>query len=374
MASVGRRIPGAGRVLGTGRRRHAGHTRRGGGCDRRPGHQPGPCARVRGRQRRAAAAPSTASAHPGQRPPELPPPRGRAAGIACRLRTQPDGASGAGTAGPRIASACALSGAHPDPDTDTDTEPEPDTDSDTDTEPEPDADTEPDTDTDPEPDTDRRPVADGHRQPVPVRGEPVISVWVLAETGALAAAPPAGLVALVMLMRSRARPHGRTRARSRRARSHQQHIGQPELVLAAPVAAPSLAAESHADGVRAAGPARRPPGGCAQAMTHSPLKACSRAPSRLSRCSTTRTRPGRPTGGSGRSAARSRRRAPTGTPLLSWPSAPASPGGTARGASAGCTGRACGYATAARSPRRPTSPPSRSHTCARQPTAAGSGR
>jgi nitric-oxide synthase, bacterial len=97
----------------------------------------------------------------------------------------------------------------------------------------------------------------------------VISAWLLAETGALAAAPPGGLVALVMVVRWRARPHGRARPRSRRARSRQQHIRQPELVLAAPVAvplaapvaaplaapvaAPSLAAEGHADGWQAPG-------------------------------------------------------------------------------------------------------------------------
>ncbi len=86
----------------------------------------------------------------------------------------------------------------------------------------------------------------------------MITVWVLAETGTLAAAPSAALAALVMVTRSRARSPGRLRARSHQARSHQarshqQHIRQPEFFLAAPVAAPPLATESYADGVQAAG-------------------------------------------------------------------------------------------------------------------------
>ena len=107
----------------------------------------------------------------------------------------------------------------------------------------------------------------------------------------------------------------------------------------------------------------------------SPWTACWSARSGSSRCSTTRTGPDRPTGGSGRSAARSR---PTGT---YWH--------TTGGAGVRRPGRLAQQRTlhrpavlaqpaGARPPRghrgRRTSPPSRSCTCARRRTTAGSGR
>ena len=71
-------------------------------------------------------------------------------------------------------------------------------------------------------------------------------------------------------------------------------------------------------------------------------------PNGSSGCSTGRTTPGRQRAGSGRSAARSRRPAPTGTPRPNSSSARESPGVTAPSASAGSTGAACRCVTAAR--------------------------
>ena len=118
-----------------------------------------------------------------------------------------------------------------------------------------------------------------------------------------------------------------------------------------------------------------PAGRSLRAMTRSPWTACWPAPSSSSRCSTARTALGPP----------DRRLRHVRREIEAYGHLPAHPGraGLRRAGGlaeqlamhrAAVLARACGCATAARSPRRRTSPPSRSRTCARRRTAAGSGR
>jgi hypothetical protein len=166
-----------------------------------------------------------------------PPSRGRPAGIACRGHDEPDRASGADAAGLGRAFPDAVPVAHLEPDTGFEPNAEPDSDADAYAEPQPHADSdayayaqsepeserlpepqpdrlresEPERLPEPQPDRLRAPEPDrlrvGHRRgnPLALRGDPVISVWVVGEIGALAAGPSAGLVAVALVSRKRIR-------------------------------------------------------------------------------------------------------------------------------------------------------------------------